>query len=211
MISKHYGLLICLYPSLLLAKSLGIVGSIFPVEEENMLQWMKRQLQTTYTESKALILQKQLIQHVNDYANHPSELALYRTTQSIHHQYIPDITLVHPLVDANGKSLYPAGTHLNALQQLPSYYPCWLFFNANDTAQINWAKKILKTCSNPKLILTGGNLKKTKKQLNLAIYFDQYGRITQKLGITHVPALVMRKHNTLDIHEMAITDNGNEQ
>ena len=100
------------------------------------------------------------------------------------------------------------GTHVNALQQMPSYTPCWLFFNADDEAQLNWAAHQKTQCTSPKFILTGGAINTAEKKLNAVIYFDQAGKITTKLHIAHVPAKVTRHQNHLVIAELAIKENG---
>ena len=47
-----------------------------------------------------------------------------------------------------------------------------------------------------------------EQRLNAVIYFDQAGRISQKLQINSVPAIVTREDNKLRIDELAIKENG---
>ncbi len=62
---------------------------------------------------------------------------------------------------------------------------------------------------NTKIILTGGAIKSVSNKLGARIYFDQEGRITQKLGITHVPAIVERKGDALLVTEQRIEGDSN--
>ena len=121
---------------------------------------------------------------------------------------MPEVILTQDIVDVQGVLLYPKGTHVNALEKNASYSPCWLFFNADDEAQQNWAQLQKRSCSNPKLILTGGAINEAEQRLNAVIYFDQEGRITQRLHISHVPAKVIRDNNRLLIVESAIKEDG---
>lgn len=154
-------------------------------------------------------LNRKWIDTVVNHTNRPTALGLGRTNQTIRHYYISEITLSQDIADGKGNVLYPKGTHVNSLGYMPTYRPCWLFFNADDEAQMRWAEKQNNQCSNPKFILTSGTIDSTEKRLNAVIYFDQEGRITRKLNIEHVPARVTRKENQLLIVEMAIKENGN--
>lgn len=190
------------------AKSFGVIGEVFPVAEKSFLKIIEERL-TALNDSGALeAMNQRWIQTAAEHANRPSALNLPRTNHSITHHYVPEITLSQDIRDERGRVLYVRGTHVNALSQLPSYQPCWLFFNADDEAQINWAQLQETSCPNPKLILTGGAINAAEKKLHSVIYFDQFGKITRQLHIAHVPAIVTRKGNRLVIVEHAITENG---
>lgn len=190
------------------AKSFGVIGEVFPVAEKSFLKIIEERL-TALNDSGALeAMNQRWIQTAAEHANRPSALNLPRTNHSITHHYVPEITLSQDIRDERGRVLYVRGTHVNALSQLPSYQPCWLFFNADDEAQINWAQLQKTSCSNPKLILTGGAINAAEKKLHSVIYFDQAGKITRQLHIAHVPAIVTRKGNRLVIVEHAIKGNG---
>ncbi len=190
------------------AKSFGVIGEVFPVAEKSFLKIIEERL-TALNDSGALeAMNQRWIQTAAEHANRPSALNLPRTNHSITHHYVPEITLSQDIRDERGRVLYVRGTHVNALSQLPSYQPCWLFFNADDEAQINWAQLQKTSCPNPKLILTGGAINAAEKKLHSVIYFDQAGKITRQLRITHVPAIVTRKGNRLVIVEHAIKENG---
>ena len=79
--------------------------------------------------------------------------------------YTPEVVLAQDITDSKGRVLYPAGTRVNALATLPSYAPCWLFFNGDDPAQVSWAQHQSTTCPNPKMILTGGAVSVTESAL----------------------------------------------
>lgn len=192
------------------ARSFGVEGEVFPVQEQSFLQLIEERLADLESQGAVESLNQQWLHTVAAHSNRPTPLRLSRTIERKVHIYSPEVVLGQALKDINGAVLFPAGTRVNALEQLPSYSPCWLFFNADDVAQINWAKKQSTQCQNPKMILTGGAVSDAEKQLNATIYFDQEGRITQRLRISSVPAQVMRLGNTLQIVEMAIKENGDE-
>ncbi|HDP0034300.1 TPA: type-F conjugative transfer system protein TraW [Legionella pneumophila] len=191
------------------AKSFGVVGEVFPVAEKSFLVLIEERLRTLTASGELESLHRKWINTVVNHTNRPIALGLERTNQTISHYYTSEITLSKDITDHKGKVLYPKGTHINALEHMPAYRPCWLFFNADDEAQIRWAQMQKSNCPNPKFVLTGGAINRTEKNLNAVIYFDQEGRITRKLHIEHVPARVTRQDNQLLIVEMAIKENGN--
>ncbi|MDF1931834.1 type-F conjugative transfer system protein TraW [Legionella pneumophila] len=190
------------------AKSFGVVGEVFPIAEKSFLRLIEERLASLKASGELKSLNQRWIQTAAEHANRPPALNIVRTHHSIKHEYVPEITLSQDITNEKGQILYSKGTHVNALQHMPSYTPCWLFFNADDDAQLNWANHQKTQCANPKLILTGGAVNKAEKRLDSVIYFDQAGKITSKLHIGHVPAKVIRHQNSLVIHEQAIKENG---
>ena len=190
------------------AKSFGVVGEVFPIAEKSFLKLIEERLAALKASGSLDAMNQRWIQTVAEHANRPKALNLSRISHSIKRDYVPEITLSQDITNEKGYLLYSKGTHVNALQQMPSYTPCWLFFNADDEAQLNWAAHQQTSCSNPKLILTGGAINTAEKKLNAVIYFDQAGKITSQLHVAHVPAKVIRHQNHLVIHEQAIKENG---
>ncbi|WP_131778969.1 type-F conjugative transfer system protein TraW [Legionella bozemanae] len=191
------------------AKSFGVVGEVFPIAEKSFLVLIEERLRALTASGELEALNRKWINTVINHTNRPTALGLERTNQTIGHYYTSEITLSQDITDHKGNVLYPKGTYVNALDHMPGYRPCWLFFNADDEAQIRWVQMQRSKCPNPKFILTGGAIKHAEKKLNAVIYFDQEGRIIRKLDIEHVPAQVTREENQLLIVEVAIKENGN--
>ncbi|MFO9620089.1 type-F conjugative transfer system protein TraW, partial [Legionella pneumophila serogroup 1] len=168
----------------------GVVGEVFPIAEKSFLTLIEERLASLKASGELESLNQRWVQTAAEHANRPTALELPRTNRSTRHDYVPEITLSQDIRNEKGRILYSKGTHVNALQQMPSYTPCWLFFNADDETQLNWAAHQKTQCTNPKLILTGGAINTAEKKLNAVIYFDQAGKITTKLHIAHVPAKV---------------------
>lgn len=203
-------ILMMLCPNQGVAQSLGVIGEVFPVAEKSFIALIEERLSALNASGEWKVLNQRWVQQVAEHTNRPKALGLERIKKTRKHYYIPEVILAQDIVDAQGTLLYPKGTHVNALEKSSSYNPCWLFFNADDQAQQNWAQIQKRSCSNPKLILTGGAINEAEQRLNSVIYFDQEGRITQRLHISHVPAKVTRNNNRLLIVESAIKEDGHE-
>ncbi|WP_419421566.1 type-F conjugative transfer system protein TraW (plasmid) [Legionella sp. D16C41] len=190
------------------AKSFGVVGEVFPVAEKSFLMLIEERLAVLKASGALDAINKRWVQTAAEHANRPVTLALSRATAFAEYKFTPEVTLSQDITDAGGRVLFARGTTVNALAELPAYQPCWLFFNADDVAQLHWAAQQKTSCPNPKFILTGGAINTTETRLQAIIYFDQGGRITRKLHIAHVPAKVTRHQNELVIQEVAIKENG---
>lgn len=190
------------------AKSFGVIGEVFPIGERSFLALIQERLRLMSQNGELEHLNQRWVKSVAGYANRPQPLNLKRSFKTSVHSYTPEVILDQDITDINGNILYQKGLLLNPLIQMPVYQPCWLFFNADDIAQLRWARKEMTRCTNPKLILTAGAIITAEKTLNAVIYFDQGGRITNRLNIESVPTKVTRKGHQLRIASYAIKENG---
>lgn len=190
------------------SQSLGVVGEVFPVGEQSFLRFIQERLQVLAQDGQIDAINVLWAREVEEHANRPQPLHLPHATIKRAHEYRPEIVTDFDIKDAEGRVIYPKGTVANALTHLPGYEPCWLFFNADEKSELNWAVNARKHCSNPKIILTGGAIHDAEVALNTIIYFDQKGALTQKLGIRATPAIVTRRGNALQIEELVVKENG---
>ena len=195
----------------LFAKSLGVVGQTFLVAEMSLLDFIESRVKELSDKGTLNEINHDFIERVSVHADRPRPYNLSRTKSTKSHYYSPEIRLSQTLLDYNGKILYPAGTKVNALERMPTYNPCWFFFDGDDKAQVLFVKKKMQACRKPKLILTSGSIGDAEKAIDAAIYFDQNGRILKKIKLTHVPSQVVREENRLKITAFAILENGDEK
>lgn len=194
-------IILFLYSSFTYAVNIGVIGSVFPVTELSLMKFI---------EFNQDMIQEEWKSKVSEHTNRPTPLSLQRTKRTQTHFYKPVIVLNNDLVNAKGEILWPKGTRVNAFKNMQTYAPHWIFFDADDKAQMLWAKEKLRFYKNAKVILTGGEIGKTEQELKCPIYFDQGGKITNQLKIKRVPAYVSRNKDSLKICEIAIAENGNE-
>ena len=191
-----------------MAASLGVVGETFPVAEMSFLLFIESRLQALTESGEMDAIKARMVADVSQHANRPAPVGLARTNTTLSHRYTPRVVLSHDITDMQGKLLLARGTSVNALDTLPSYQPHWVFFNADDVAQVAWAKRVLHEHPEAKVILTGGEVGRMEHVLDMEIFFDQAGRISHQLDIAHVPAKVTRAGNALLIEEIAIREDG---
>jgi conjugal transfer pilus assembly protein TraW len=174
-------------------------GSVWPVKERNMAELLQQRAGMLNTKE----IQDQWQSHARQYYDRPGTVALPRTTKTSRHEYAPIAHAYQDIKDNEGHLIAQAGTSINVLQRMPFYHPQLYFFNADDRAQMDYAKHI-KVTSNTKLILVAGSIGDAQKALNQKVYFDQEGKFSSTFGIKQVPAHVYRQGDVLQVHEIKI-------
>jgi conjugal transfer pilus assembly protein TraW len=192
-------ILAILFSNMVEAKSLGTIGETFRVAEMSFLKFIELRLKVLMKAPSMQVIQDQWVDSIKNYAKAPPSLNLPRATHSYEFSYDPSLVLTRDIRDAEGRILYFKGTQINPLERLPFYHPHWLFLDADDLKALSYTAKLLKKFPDLKVILTRGEIEKTSNQLNCEVFFDQGGRLTQKLGIKEVPAFVQRISKVLRI------------
>lgn len=190
------------------AKSLGRLGQTFPVIEKSLLTLIYERLNTFDQNGQLNAIENAWVKQVDEQVKRPRALGLVRTETTLTHYYTPVATLEKNVVDQTGRIVLQRGMSVNALNQLPSYNPVWVFLNYDDLAQRAFAEQIRAHYPEIQWILTGGSVADAERGINETIYFDQEARITKKLKIEHVPALVTRENDSLKIMEFRIGEDG---
>ncbi len=204
------GLLLACMAGLSFSKSFGVVGETFPVGEMSFLDFIDLRLQKLTASGELHAMESEWQARAERTANRPNPVGLPRATLKRSYHYDPTVILTTDILDEHGQVIFPAGTRVNGLEQRPDYAPCWIFFNADDKAQLFWAQKKLHQCQNPKLILTGGAVRDAEQALEGVIYFDQGGRLSARFQLGAVPATVTREENRLQVSEIVIKESGDE-
>lgn len=192
------------------SKSFGVVGETFPIREMSFLDFIELRLQKLSASGELHTMESKWQARAEQTANRPNPVGLPRTTLKRSYHYDPTMVLKTAILNETGHVLYPVGTSVNGLEQRPNYRPCWIFFNADDHAQLRWAQKQMHQCQTPKLILTGGAVRDAEQALDTVIYFDQGGRLSTRFQLNAVPATVTRDQNRLLVSEKVIKESGDE-
>jgi conjugal transfer pilus assembly protein TraW len=77
-----------------------------------------------------------------------------------------------------------------------------LLIDGDAAEHITWAFLLLKRYPLAKVILVRGAPLQMMRDRGIPVYFDQHGKITQKLGISQVPAIVTQEKDHLKIEEV---------
>lgn len=183
----------------------GQLGPAYPIREPHLLQQIEQKLRALQDSGELQRRQTSAAARAQNRLQRPPTVAGLRTTQTPRSFYFdPSVTLARNVLGARGEVLFAAGTRVNPLNTV-SLSSSLLFFDARDAQQVRQARALLDQAKGRlKPILTGGAYLNLMRRWQTTIYFDQYGRLTQRFGITQVPALVSQDGQRLRIDELQV-------
>lgn len=183
------------------AKQLGALGDTYLISEPDFLVFIHQRLQTLKNNGQLAKFEAQAATRAVHHALNPPPVSFLTTTDrpSVHY-YDPTFVLNRNIYNAKGKLIFKKGTTANPLNLVP-LRETLIFFDGRDVRQVNWAKAQERHYSYIKFILTGGNIKTASKTFG-KVYFDQGGKLSQKLGITNIPDVVTQDGKRLKVQEI---------
>ena len=188
------------------AMELGSLGPTYEISEPHLLQMIEQRLREKEGSGELKRLEEQALERgIATVRNPPPVVGLNPTETARTFYFDPGFTLDRNLLGAKGELLFAAGTRKNPLEVV-SLSRHLLFFDARDTRQVSKARQLMAFYQGQvKPILVGGSYLELMKSWRLPVYYDQQGRLTRRLGIAQVPALVSQDGLRLRIDELAIS------
>ncbi|CAL7962398.1 conjugal transfer pilus assembly protein TraW [Gammaproteobacteria bacterium] len=188
------------------AKNLGVWGSLFPIEEQDIREFIYQRLNEMEQNGEMTKLNKKFIDNVKEHTLRPTPVSGLTTTKEPKtFYYDPTYILNKDITDHEGNIITKKGTVINPLDTI-TLHGVLFFLDADDKKQIKLALNNAKKHGYAKYILVKGNIKEAGKRLNDRIYFDQYGLITKQLGIKHIPCTVKQAGKKLQIQEFTLSE-----
>jgi len=205
-------LLILLLTNSLCAKNLGVWGPVFPIKEQDFLSFIYNRLNEMQKSGELKNAKNKFIKTVKEHALRPNPVKwLTTTTNKKTFLYDPTFVLTKNIYDENKNILIKAGTRINPFDAI-TLHQVLFFLDSDDKRQIRTvlseSKKVAKNYL-VKFILVNGNIKDATKLLNSHIYFDQYGLLSKKFNLQHIPCEIKQRGKVLEIKEFAVWDSKN--
>lgn len=184
------------------AEDMGVVGKVYPITEPDMIEWIKSRANTMMQNGQWQQLQNKAIINTKNQINHPTPISgITDATETKSWSYAPIIELKKDLTDLQGHVIAHKGMY-NALRYKP-FDVKLLFINGNNPKQVAWAvAQNEDTTIRTKVVLTQGSFIDLDKKYKLWFYYDQDGKYSQKLKISHVPAMVKQDGDKLKVTEI---------
>ena len=180
---------------------LGVLGKQYSILEKDLLEEIEQKL--TQKKKEVDQVNKKLQEKSKAYAERPRGVVLPRATKPGLMQLNPAITLQNDIKDAAGNVLYAKGTTVNPLDYR-KLTKTLCFIDADDNEQVRWLRKSCKGRLKTKIILLNGEILKLAKKLGRMVYFDQGGYLTQRFGLTALPAKVYQSGRSLYVEQIPI-------
>ena len=188
-----------------LQKDFGVVGTTFEIIEEDLLEVIEKKLVKLNEEGNLQKHQQKIALEAQEKIKRPKPVAGIRHTKKAR-AFIYDLSITVPydLKDHQGKVFHAKGTKVNPLDYKSLSKPL-LFIDGDFGPQVEWAigQEPLAL-----IILTNGSPFDLMEKLDRAVYFDQEGTLTKKLGILQVPAKVTMQEKHLLIEEVVLKETG---
>jgi conjugal transfer pilus assembly protein TraW len=191
-----------IFSSPLTAKDLGVHGKLFPIEEESLLEYIKRQAGALSNEERVEIeesCKKKIAERIKE-PKCVQGLGIAKRYRCFF--YDPSITANAEIKDSRGNVIVKKGMRVNPLRahSLPEVL---LFFDGTDDEHIRFAQEHNKSSF---WVLVKGRPLDLEEEKQRAVYFDQLGVLVRKLGIQNIPARVSQEGNRLKIEEIPIEE-----
>lgn len=186
------------------AKDLGVLGDLFPVKENNLIDLIKYRLTEMEQDGRLNEIQKEMQQKAIDRLNRPKTVLTTKADKTSERLFDPTITLSKDISDDKGNIFAKKGTKINPLN-LISFEMKLYFIDSDDDLQLNWlSKQNFKL--RDKIILTNGNPFEVEKKIKKKVFFDQNSQLIERLKIKAVPTVVYRSGDQLLIKEVLINE-----
>ena len=184
------------------AEDLGIVGPANPIAEANLLQVIETQLTKAQADGRLKRLQEEATRRIRAHIDTPPPVpGLTRTRIPRHFHWDPSIAITGPVLDAEGRTVIAAGTKVNPLHTV-SLSKRLVFLDGSDTTQVRAVEKHWKRGEKLLPILTAGSPTQLARRWRRLVYFDQGANLTDRFGITQIPAVVRQDGLRLRIDEV---------
>ena len=185
------------------AKNVGTIGQIYSIDETDFLEFIQERVLLMQQNGSLTRLKQDMQHHAESYRDRPTPVqGIEHALASKSWVFDPSIVVDHDVITPNGKIIATKGTRVNPLTYV-SLNKTLIFYDADDKKEMEWVAQIDKKLhGKDKLILVKGSVLQEEKRLSQQIYFDQAGRLTNRFGITHVPAMVAQDGNLLRISEV---------
>lgn len=210
------------------AKDFGTQSTTFAIKEEGFLSMIQRRLASI----DIIAHQKKMSDIATKAVEEPKVVAnITKASKTTTHYFDPSYVLDHDVVLPAGNLLYAAGTRVNPLDHI-SWSGKMIFIDERDQSQVEWLKKHhlkqtlkhedsvlnkdlqlireIKDQGDTKIILVGGKPLQLAKEIKSQVYFDQFGELSNRFSIAHVPAIVEQEDKQLKITQINIKDEKHE-
>lgn len=200
-------LLLCSFaiPRALLAAD--VIGPTYSIGEEAADKAILRVLKEKQDSGELKRLQKEAVERSMASARNPKPVAGITNAKERRVVAI-DASVTYPddIKDPMGNVIVKAGTKVNPLEIMP-LTRVLVFFDGKDIEQVEAVGRMLaQPGARVRPILVSGSWLDLSKRWKQQVYFDQMGQLTQRFGITAVPAIVRQLGNRLVMEELPAKD-----
>lgn len=187
-----------------MAKDIGTFGQLFPIAEPDIMDLIQGRMQHMEDDGEMARIREKAEKDVKAHAVRPPAVAgMSEARQDKTWLFDPSFVADRDITDGRGHYIAHKGDRKNPLDVIP-FKSTLYFINGDSPAELKWVQDKIKYSINFKIILVNGNIPETSRKLDEQIFFDQYGVMVTRFGITHTPAEVFQEGDKLRIREVKL-------
>lgn len=190
-------------PLCIFAKDYGQVGPIYAINETSLLDFIYSKLQAMNANGDYKRIQKIMQAQLEANVDRPIGTVLPQATAYRERIFDPSVAISNDIRNTDGRIVAKSGTIINPLKHI-SLTKEFIFINADNTKEVDYATKKLAENSLNKIILTTGSIKDTVLKLNASVYFDQHKNLINKFDIRVTPTVLGQSGDKMLIREIAL-------
>lgn len=185
------------------ANAIDLMGPVYTIKETDALVSIQNKLTAMEKSGELERMKNKVKGEIENHILEPKPIEGIQTTVKNGVRYFdPTWVLPQDLYDDAGNVMAVKGTKVNPLDVMPVHKKLF-FFDGRDRAQVELAKSFaLKYGEEFTPILTAGSWVDLSNELQQAVYFDQMGKMSDRMSITSVPALVLQEGKLMRIEEL---------
>lgn len=183
--------------------AIELMGPVYPIQETDALVAIQNRMAAMEKSGELERMKEEVKSRIEGKILEPAPIEGVTTHTKAGVRYFdPTWTLPQDLYDDAGNVIAVKGTKVNPLEVMPVPNKMY-FFDGRNRDQVELAKKLsAQYGSDFTPILTAGSWVDLSNELQQAVFFDQEGRMSTRMGITSVPALVSQADKLMKIEEL---------
>ena len=185
------------------ARDHGQLGQTFPIIEPDLLATIEARLMRAQATGEIDRVNAGMAKRADARVRRPDPVpGISAAEESRSWTFDPAITLDHDVRDRKGQLIAAAGQRINPLDFVAMREDL-VFVNGDDRRQLDWATARFGDLK-AKIIFVSGSPLEAMTARKRRFFFDQQGKLTERFGIRHTPAVVRQAGKVLRVTETAL-------
>ena len=189
------------------AKDLGVRGETWPVAEPDLLVTIERRLLEMRRSGELARREEEARADARRHLEAPAPVPGIAPARRVRVRYLdPGVVVESDIRAPDGTLLARAGARINPLERIALTRDL-LFIDGRRDAEVAWALARERPAT---IILLAGRALALSRRHGRPFFFDQGGRVAERLGIAATPSVVAQAGRRLRIEEAPVEDDGGE-
>lgn len=184
------------------AATLGTYGNTWDIAEPDLTEVIKAKFKKMQGSGELDRINQENRKKALDHLEHPDPVPGITTATEANTWWIdPTFTETQDVGAPGQKPIIPKGFVYNPLEH-GSLGKRYVFIDGRDERQVALAARYVSQSPKDRIVLTAGRWTELTRRLRYQVYYDQFGAITKRFGITKVPAVLSQDGNLLKVEEL---------